>query len=907
VSDNQSASSEPEIAPIAIEEEMKKSYLDYAMSVIVSRALPDVRDGLKPVHRRILHAMRESGFEAGKPYRKSSRIVGDVMGKYHPHGDASIYDAMVRMAQDFSMRLPLIDGQGNFGSMDGDPPAAMRYTESRMAWSAHALLEDLDKDTVEFMPNYDGQETEPVVLPARFPNLLVNGAGGIAVGMATNIPPHNLGEVIDACGAYLDNPSCTVADLMEHVPGPDFPTGGVILGRAGIQAAYHTGRGSILMRGKTSVEEIRKDREAIIVHEIPYQVNKASMIEKIADAVRNKRIEGIAELRDESDRHGVRVVMELKRDAMADVVLNQLYRFSPLQGTFGANMVALNMGRPLTLTLKDMIAAFVDFREEVITRRTKFLLRKARERAHIVAGLVIAVANIDEVIAVIRQAASPAEAREALMARAWPAADVAALIALISEPGYEVVEGRYRLSERQARAILELRLNRLTALGMNELSSELHGLGEEIGGHLDVLRSRIKLLNILRTELLEMKEKFATPRRTVIEEADFDIADEDLIQREDMVVTVTQSGYVKRVPLSTYRAQRRGGKGRSGLSMRDEDVVTEVFVANTHTPLLVFSTGGMVYKLKVWRLPMGTPQARGKALVNLLPIKEGESINTVLALPEDEGEWENLSAVFATSSGKIRRNALSDFTNVMSNGKIAIRLDNEEDRLVGVAVASDENDILLASRHGKAIRFQLGDVRVFKSRTSEGVMGMRLAKGDHVVSMSILTHVDASVEERDAYLRRSGALRRAGEEENGDIPDVSDALSEARGTEMEAAEQFLLSITENGYGKRTSAYEYRITGRGGQGIINIETTARNGNVVATFPVADSDQLMLVTDAGKLIRVPVFDIRIAGRGTQGVTIFRTAEEEHVVSVARLAEDENGHDENGDMEDTPEDEA
>ena len=880
---------EPEIPPITIEEEMKSSYLDYAMSVIVSRALPDVRDGLKPVHRRILYAMQESGFDANKPYRKSSRIVGDVMGKYHPHGDQSIYDAMVRMAQDFSMRLPLIDGQGNFGSMDGDPPAAMRYTESRLAWSAHALLDDIDKDTVDFMPNYDGQESEPVVLPARFPNLLVNGAGGIAVGMATNIPPHNLGEVIDGCCAYLDNPALTVDDLIQHIPGPDFPTGGIILGRSGIHSAYHTGRGSILMRGRTSVEEIRKDREAIIVHEIPYQVNKASMIEKIADAVRNKRIEGIAELRDESDRHGVRVVMELKRDAVADVVLNQLYRFSPLQGTFGANIVALNMGRPQTLDLKQMVEAFVQFREEVITRRTKFLLRKARERAHIVAGLVIAVANIDEVIKVIRGSASPAAAREELLARAWPAQDVAALVELISEPGHKVVDGKYHLSDRQARAILELRLNRLTALGMNELGDELSRLGEEIEGHLAVLRSREKLLGILRAELIEMKEKFATPRRTTIEEGGPDFDDEDLIQKEDMVVTVTQSGYVKRVPLSTYRAQRRGGKGRSGLSMRDEDMVTQVFVANTHTPLLVFTSDGIVFKIKVWRLPLGTPQARGKAFVNLLPINEGQHINTVMALPEDEGEWDTLYAVFATSSGKVRRNALSDFANVMSNGKIAIRLENEEDRLVGVAVADDESDILLASRDGKAIRFQVGEVRVFKSRTSEGVRGMNLGRGDHLVSMSILKHADVTIEERDAYLRKSGALRRAGEEGEADVPDVSDILSDDRYEELAFHEEFLLSVTENGYGKRTSAYEYRVSGRGGQGIINIETTRRNGRVVTTFPVGDKDQLMLVTDAGKLIRCPVFDIRIAGRGTQGVTIFKTADEEHVVSVARLAEE------------------
>ncbi|MDP6565975.1 MAG: DNA gyrase subunit A [Alphaproteobacteria bacterium] len=876
------------IAPVAIEEEMQRSYLDYAMSVIVSRAIPDARDGLKPVHRRILFSMHESGYTSDKPYRKSARVVGDVMGRYHPHGDQAIYDAMVRMAQDFAMRLPLLDGQGNFGSMDGDPPAAMRYTEVRMDKTAEMLLQDIDKDTVDFQDNYDGSASEPVVLPAMFPNLLVNGAGGIAVGMATNIPPHNLGEVIDACCAFLDNREVAVEDLMQFVKGPDFPTGGLILGRGGILSAFRTGRGSIVMRGRRHVEEVRKDREAIVVTEIPYQVNKAGMIEKIAEAVRAKRIEGISDLRDESDRNGVRVVIELKRDAMAEVVLNQLYRFSQLQTSFGVNSLALNHGRPELLNLRDLVAAFVDSREVVVTRRTRHLLGKARERAHVLAGLAIAVANIDEIIALIRKAPDPATARAGLMAKAWPARDVEAMIQLIDEPGRKVVDGVYRLSEAQARAILDLRLQRLTALGRDEIGDELKSLGEKILDYLDILRSRDRLTGLIRQELLDMKERFGTPRRSEIVEGELDQDDEDLIQPEDMVVTVSHNGYVKRVPLSTYRPQRRGGKGRQGMSTRDEDFVARVFVANTHTSMLFFSSVGKVYKLKVYRLPQGAPQARGKAMVNLFPLEENETIHTVLPLPDDEDEWTGRYVVFATASGSVRRNDLADFRRVQANGKIAMKLP-DGDRIVGVAICGDRDDILLAGRQGKCIRFPVIDVRVFKSRDSVGVRGIRLIADDVVIAMSILRHTDVAVEDRDTYLRWSNARRRAASGEDGGEPlPPEPAQAEA----MESQEQFILSITENGYGKRSSAYEYRVSGRGGQGIINIETSDRNGPVIASAPVAEGHQIMLVTDTGRLIRTPVHDIRIAGRNTQGVTLFDVEPNERVVSVAWLTEKANG---------------
>jgi DNA gyrase subunit A len=893
-----------DITPVTIEEEMKRSYLDYAMSVIVARALPDVRDGLKPVHRRILFAMKQGGYDWNRPFRKSARIVGDVMGQYHPHGDAAIYDAMVRMAQDFSMRLPLIDGQGNFGSMDGDPPAAMRYTEARLSRAAASLLDDIDKETVPFQPNYDGSIEEPQVLPARFPNLLINGAGGIAVGMATNIPTHNLGEVVDGCIAYIDNPDISIDELMRHVPGPDFPTGGVILGKSGIREAFHLGRGSIPIRARSHVEEIRKDREAIVVTEIPYQVNKARLLERIAECVREKVIEGIADLRDESDRDGVRVVIELKRDAMAEVVLNQLYRHTPLQTSFGVNMLALNGGRPELLNLKQVIAAFVTFREEVITKRTIFELRKTRERAHILVGLAIAVANIDPVIELIRRAPDPQAAREALLARAWPAREVEPMIKLIDEPGQLVAEdGTYRLSEEQAKAILDLRLQRLTGLERDKIAEEVRSLAAAITDYLDILGSRPRRLTILRTELNEMKEQFATPRRTTLEEMEFEQDVEDLIQREDMVVTVTHGGYIKRVPLSAFRAQRRGGKGRTAMSTREEDFVSQLFVADTHTPMLFFSTSGMVYKTKVYKLPLGTPQARGRALVNLLPLKEGETISTVMPLPEDESTWDSMFVMFATASGDVRRNRLSDFTNVMANGKIAMRLEQPGDRLIGVQTCSESDDVLLAARGGRSIRFPVSDVRVFSSRTSTGVRGIKLGEGDRVVSMSILAHVEAETAERDAYIRWANARRRAaGEEpeagpaeaeapEEGETPPgTAEAveLSPERLRALEAAEEFILTITEKGYGKRSSAYEYRIAGRGGQGIVNIAVSERNGPVVASFAVAHGDQIMLVTDRGQLIRCPVGDIRIAGRNTQGVIVFKVAEGERVVSVTRLSE-------------------
>ncbi len=892
-----------DIAPVTIEEEMRRSYLDYAMSVIVSRALPDVRDGLKPVHRRIIYSMKESGYDYNKPFRKSARIVGDVMGKYHPHGDSSIYDAMVRMAQDFSMRLPLVNGQGNFGSMDGDPPAAMRYTESRMARSAHSLIEDIDKETVDFQSNYDDTMREPMVLPARFPNLLVNGAGGIAVGMATNIPPHNLGEVIDACCAYIDNPDLSFEELLAIVPAPDFPTGGVILGRSGARSAYSTGRGSVIMRGKCEIEEIRKDRQAIIVREMPYQVNKARMIELIAELVRDKKIEGIADLRDESDRDGVRVVVEIKRDAMPEVVLNQLYRYTPLQTSFGVNMLALNAGKPQMMTLMDIIVAFVAFREEVVTRRTIFELNKARDRAHVLVGLAIAVANLDAMIRLIREAPDPNTAREQMMSKPWPAEDVRTLIELIDEPGRTVVDGKYMLSEVQAKAILDLRLHRLTGLERDRVSGELHEIGDKIVEYLHILSSRTRLYEIIRAELVEMKDQFATPRRTVIEEAEFEHDIEDLIQREDMVVTVTNTGYIKRVPLSAYRAQRRGGKGRSGMNIREEDYVTQVFVANTHTPVLFFSSNGIVYKMKVYRLPLGTPQARGKAMINLLPLDEGEIITTVMPLPEEEETWKDLHVMFATSSGTVRRNLLSDFTNIMANGKIAMKLDDGE-RLIAVQTCTEDHDVLLAARSGKCIRFPVTDVRVFAGRTSTGVRGLKIGDDDDVISMTMLRHVDFDIETRDTYLKAAAARRReTGEEEGSDVlPDVWSETLER----MAAEEEFILTVTENGYGKRTSAYEYRVAGRGGLGIVNIETSERNGTVIASFPVTTDGQIVMVTDAGKLIRMPVHDIRIAGRNTQGVTLLRTAEEEHVVSVASLGDLGNGDDADADSDAIDDDE-
>jgi DNA gyrase subunit A len=901
-----------DITPVTIEEEMKRSYLDYAMSVIVSRALPDVRDGLKPVHRRILYTMRESGYDWNRPFRKSARVVGDVIGKYHPHGTDPIYEAMVRMAQDFSMRLPLIQGQGNFGSMDGDPPAAMRYTEARLARSSTALLDDIEKDTVEFQPNYDDSDQEPTVLPARFPNLLVNGAGGIAVGMATNIPTHNLAEVIDACCVMIDDPEISIDRLIEIIPGPDFPTGGSILGRSGIREAYHFGRGSIVMRARTHVEESRKDRTAIVVTEFPYQVNKARLQERLSELVRAKIIEGISDIRDESDRDGVRVVIELRRDAMPEVVLNQLYRFTALQTTFGVNMLALNHGRPEMLNLKQVLQAFIAFREEVITRRTVYELRKARERAHLLVGLAIAVANIDAVIDLIRKAPDPSTARERLMAVAWPARDVEALIRLIDEPGRGIApDGTYRLSEAQARGILDLRLQRLTGLERDKIGEELNGLAGEIKNHLEVLGSRAKLYEIMRREFLEVKEQFATPRRTAIEDLEFEADIEDLIQREDMVVTVSHAGYIKRVPLSAYRAQRRGGRGRTGMATKEEDFVEQLFVANTHTPVLFFSTRGMVYELKVYRLPLGTPQARGKALVNLLPLEEGEALTTVMPLPEDEAAWGGLSVMFATESGGVRRNSLSDFTNIKANGKIAMKLD-EGDRLIGVLPCSpEEHDVLLATRLGKAIRFAVADVRLFQGRTSTGVRGIALAEGDGVISMSILRHAEASGEERDPYLRWASARRRGGD---GEASPTESGLPPERLAALAEAEEFILSVADDGFGKRSSAYEYRITNRGGKGIDNMDLGRSNGRagdarVVAAFPVQHQDQVMLVTDGGRLIRLPVDDIRIAGRTTRGVTLFRVDADERIVSVTRLAEvaEQNGNGGDGAVEDqTPDSE-
>lgn len=877
---------------------MRRSYLDYAMSVIVSRALPDVRDGLKPVHRRILYAMKEGGYDSTKPYKKSARIVGDVMGKYHPHGDAAIYDAMVRMAQDFSMRLPLVDGQGNFGSMDGDPAAAMRYTEARLGKAAETLLEDIEKDTVDFQPNYDEITLEPTVLPARFPNLLVNGANGIAVGMATNIAPHNLSEICNACIAAIDNPDISTEELLEIVPGPDFPTGGLILGHVGCRAAAHTGRGSVIMRARTTIEEIRKDRQAIVVTEIPYQVNKKRLIEIIAECVQAKTIEGISDLRDESDRDGVRIVIEIKRDAMADIVLNQLFKHTPLQTSFGVNMLALNKGRPEMMGLKAVIDAFTAFREEVITRRTTFELEQARARAHILVGLAVAVANIDEVIALIRAASDPSIAKEQLMARAWPAADIAPLIALVDEDGVRP-DGTYKMSETQAKAILDLKLHRLTGLERDKIGDDLRVVVDEIKDYLDILANRIRVLCIMKDEIAEVRDRFGTPRRTTIEEQEFETDIEDLIQREDMVVTVSHAGYVKRVPLSTYRAQKRGGKGRTGMATKDEDFVSDIFVASTHTPMLFFSSLGKVYKLKVYKLPLGTPQARGKALVNLLPLEQGEMITTTLHLPEDEQAWESLNVVFATSAGTVRRNKLSDFSNVRANGIIAMKLE-EGDRLISVATCMAEDDILLASRMGKAIRFPVEDVRVFAGRTSTGVRGIRLAEGDEVISMSILLHIDASPEERAAYLKQKRAMNGNGETENGttDEDDVATdlVLSPERFAQMASAEEYLLTVSERGFGKRTSSYEYRTSGRGGQGIWNMDMAERNGLIVATFPARNGQEAMLVTDGGQIIRMKVDAIRVAGRRTQGVTLFRVAEDERVVSVASL-DDQEGGDEAG----------
>jgi DNA gyrase subunit A len=911
------------VTPISIEDEVKKSYLDYAMSVIVSRALPDLRDGLKPVQRRILFSMNEQGHTPDRSYVKSARVVGDVMGKYHPHGDLSIYDTLVRMAQPFSMSLLLIDGQGNFGSVDNDPPAAMRYTECRLTKASMAIMADLDKDTVDFKDNYDGKESEPSVLPSRIPNLLVNGANGIAVGMATNIPPHNLGEIIDACLALIDRPEVSAEELLEIVPGPDFPTGGEIIGRTGARQALLTGRGSVICRGVASFEQVRKDREAIVITAIPFQVNKAAMVERIAELVREKRIEGVADLRDESDRQGMRVVIELKRDASAEVVLNQLYRFTQLQSSFPVNALALNRGRPEQLGLRDMLTAFVVFREEVVVRRIKYDLSKARDRAHVLVGLAIAVANIDEVIHIIRSSKDPAEARERLVGKDWPVGDMAPLIALIADPRTRIINSEtpgapmlVRLSEEQARAILALTLSRLTGLGREEITSEAQELAAAIQAWLDLLASREAIMAVVRQELVEVREAFAVPRRTAIVEGDADVEDEDLIAREDMVITVTHGGYVKRTPLATYRTQHRGGRGRSGMSTKDEDAVTRVFSASTHAPMLFFSSGGKAYKLKVWRLPIGGPTSRGKAFINLFPIELGETMTSILALPEDEATWDTLDVMFATRSGSVRRNKLSDFVQINRNGKIAMKLDAEAfpggDSIVGVSLCVSADDVLLSTSLGRTIRFAVSDVRVFAGRDSTGVRGVRLAEGDSVISMTILRGVEASGPERAAYLKHATAMRLAangdaaleGEEtstaepepeDEDDGPEGAVSLSVERIAELGAAEQFILTISSEGFGKRTSAYDYRRTGRGGQGLIGHDLSKKGGRLVASFPVEDPDEILLVTDQGQLIRVPVSQIRIAGRNTQGVTIFRTAENEHVVSVERLEGESGAEDE------------
>ncbi|WP_420478579.1 DNA gyrase subunit A [Brevundimonas sp. FT23028] len=902
--ENAAAPAGGDISTITIEDELRRSYLDYAMSVIVSRALPDARDGLKPVHRRILYSMHDLKMSPERAYSKCARVVGDVLGRFHPHGDASVYMALVRMAQPFSMGLMLVDGQGNFGSVDGDMPASMRYTEARMAPAAVALLADIDKDTVDFQPNYDEKELEPVVLPSRIPNLLVNGAGGIAVGMATNIPPHNLGEVIDAAVALLDEPNIGDDALLDIVPGPDFPTGGEIMGRTAPRNALRDGRGSVIVRGKATIETIRKDREAIIVTELPYQVNKQTLIERIVELVREKKIEGIADVRDESDRDGMRMVVELKRDASGDVILNQLWRYTAMQSSFGVNMLALNHGRPEQMGLRQLLDAFLEFREEVVVRRTKYELAKARDRGHVLVGLAVAVANIDEVIHIIRSSADPTEARERLQAKAWPVGDMMALIELIADPRSALVDGdKLRLTDEQARAILALTLSRLTGLGRDDIFGEARDLAGTIQGHLTLLSDRANILAVVRADLIAVKDEFAVPRRTLIGEGDGEMEDEDLIPREDMVVTVTHGGYVKRVALNAYRTQHRGGKGRSGVAMKEDDAVTGVFSASTHTPVLFFATNGKAYKLKTWRLPLGNPQSRGKAFVNLLPIEPGDSIMNVLPLPENEAEWGDYDIMFATSSGDVRRNKLSDFATVNRAGKIAMKLE-DGDRMVGVALCTAEDDVMLTTALGRAIRFKADDVRVFKGRDSTGVRGVRLQEGDEVISMAVLGRVDATPEERAAYVKHANAMRKAlagadGEEDAAPVEaedDVADAvLSVERIAELGAAEQFILTVTETGFGKRSSAYEYRRTGRGGQGLTAHGLGGRAGNrLAAAFPVEESDDLLMVTSGGQMIRTPMDQVRIVSRSSQGVTIFKTGKDEKVVSVERLPDSGGGED-------------
>ncbi len=880
------------ILPVTIENEMSSSYLDYAMSVIVSRAIPDVRDGLKPVHRRILYSMSQMGLDYNKPYRKSARVVGDVIGKYHPHGDSAVYESLVRMAQSFSMMAPLIEGQGNFGSVDGDRPAAMRYTECRLEKITTLMLEDIDKDCIEYQENYDGSESEPTVLPSKFPNLLVNGAGGIAVGMATNIPPHNLSEVIDGCVAILNNPATTEEELNEIIPGPDFPTGGLIIGRNGIRSAQQTGRGSVVLRGKADIEE-KNNRSSIIISEIPYQVNKSNLIEKIAEVVRDKRVEGISDIRDISDRHGIRVIIELKKDAEADVILNQLYKYTPLQSSFGCNMVCLNSGKPELLSIREIIDAFLEFRVDIVVKRSTYLLNKSRDRAHVLVGLAIAIANIDEIIKVIRSSPDPATARDYMLKKKWTPKNVESLIKLIDDPRHKIAkDGSYMLSSEQVQAILDLRLQRLTAIGRDEIEKELNSIGEQIKGYLEILTNRKVLDNLIERELLEAKESFGIPRRTEITDLELDVDDEDLIPKQDVVVTVSHKGYIKRVPLSTYRSQRRGGKGRAGMSTRDEDFVTQIFVENTHTPILFFSSTGIVYKMKVWKLPQGTPQSKGKAMINLLPLSEGENITTIMPLPENEQEWENLYIMFTTEKGNVRKNKLSDFVDVRANGKIAMKL-QDNDEIKTVETCMDHDDLLITTLKGQCIRFRVSDVRLFVGRSSTGVRGIRLAQGDKVISSAIIKSMNATTEERAAYLKMSRAVRGDIESDNAENEESTEnitpaILSDEKYAEMGASEQFILSISNNGYGKRTSTFEYRVTGRGGKGIIAMVVNDRNGNIADSFPVDSANQIILVTNNGKLIRCPVDDIRIASRSTQGVKIFDVDDQEQVVSVERLGD-------------------
>lgn len=892
-----------DIQSVSLVGEMKKSYLDYAMSVIVARAIPDACDGLKPVHRRILYAMHEGNYDYNKPFKKSARIVGEVMGKYHPHGDSAIYESLVRMAQDFSMRVPLIDGQGNFGSIDDDPAAAMRYTESRLEKVTHSMLDDLDKDTVDFVPNYDGHEKEPKVLPARFPNLLVNGSSGIAVGMATNIPPHNLGEVIDACLSYIDNNEISIEEIIKIIPGPDFPTGGIILGRNGFDSAARTGRGSVVMRGRHKIEKKTGGKVSIIITELPYQVNKAKLVEKIADLVKEKKIEGITDLRDESDREGIRVVIELRRDAMEEVIINQLYSYTELQSNFSVNMLALNHGRPQLMGILDVIKLFAAFREEVTTRRTNFLLGKARDKTHILIGLAVAVTNIDEVVELIKKSKDAAEAKIKLMSRSWPSDIVETIIKLVQDRGNIIKDGKFYFTEAQAKAILEMRLARLTGLEIDKINEELKNLAAEISYYLELLADRGKMLDLVKKELIEVRDQFSTPRRSTIEESESEIDIEDLIPKEDMVVVGTMNGYIKRVPLNAYRTQKRGGKGRSAMDVREEDITTDIFVTNTHTPILFFSNKGKVYRLKTYKLPLGSPQARGRALVNLLPLDQDEKISTILALPEDESKWNDLSIAFATSHGDIRRNSMDQFVDIRSSGKIAMKLEDKQS-LIGVALCTEADDILLSTKDGKCIRFPVAKLRLFQSRNSTGVRGIKLEKGNEVIAMSILQHAGEDSEIKDKYLKidlekrldlRDALLfnKKLAENPSEDlliqpkeIPQISSELPQAKVEEMAAAEEFILTMTANGFGKRSSAYEYRITNRGGSGITNIVTSKRNGAVVASFPVEAKDQVMIITDKGTLIRTEVGSVRISGRNTQGVTLIKT-KDETVVSVARIA--------------------